>query len=301
MRIGTRKAQRGTVRRTGSVAAALLFAFALALPAIAAQGPTRLLDASVSPRSGTTATIFTLAVTYRSQNDSPADFVRVKVGAKLYTLTRATAADWKKGVTLQLVRQAPGRDPYRQLPVAQQGQVRWPVGRRDRGRHRTRRRRLRSRPRSQRRSPRRSRRPQPTPKPTPVPVRSTPDPTPGATPAPAGVTPPPGINPLGGGPSSMPSAGASPSPDPSSPGHGLAERRPGHGCWWPARRCRRFDPATGRTVPAPTAPARAVPDPGTAAPADAGPAEAGVPCRMPSRPSGSSHRSFRPWPSHRLS
>src|SRR4029077_18927372 len=98
VRIGTRRERRATVRWTGSVAAALLFVLAIALPALAAQGPTRLSDASVSPRSGTTAKTFTLAVTYKSQNDSPADFVKVKIGSSTYAMSRATAADWKRGV-----------------------------------------------------------------------------------------------------------------------------------------------------------------------------------------------------------
>ena len=98
MRIGSRKSRRTTARLTGSVAVALFVALAIALPAMAAQGPTRLSDASVSPDSGTTATTFTLSVTYKSLNDSPADLVKVKVGSKVYDLTRTTAADWKKGV-----------------------------------------------------------------------------------------------------------------------------------------------------------------------------------------------------------
>ena len=106
---------------------ALLFALALALPAIAAQGPTRLLDPSVSPGSGTTATTFTLSVTYRSQNDSPADFVKVKVGRQaLHPEPRRRPPDWKKGVRFSWSGKLAGRDPHGQLPVAQQGQVRWP-------------------------------------------------------------------------------------------------------------------------------------------------------------------------------
>jgi len=98
VRIGTRRERHGTVRLTGAVAAAMLFVLAIGLPAMAAQGPTRLLDPNVSPGSGTTASTFTVSVLYRSQNDSPADFVKAKIGATTYTLSRTTAPDWKKGV-----------------------------------------------------------------------------------------------------------------------------------------------------------------------------------------------------------
>ena len=98
MRTGRRGDQRGAVRGIGAVAVALLVALVLALPALAGAGPTRLTDGAHSPGSGTTATTFTMAVTYKSLNDSPADYVRVRIGSQPYQMTKGSGTDWKHGV-----------------------------------------------------------------------------------------------------------------------------------------------------------------------------------------------------------
>ena len=58
----------------------LALLFAAVAPAWAGSGPTRLSDAAVAPRSGTTATTIVVTVSFRNREGSPADWVRVKIG-----------------------------------------------------------------------------------------------------------------------------------------------------------------------------------------------------------------------------
>ena len=105
-------AQRTGVRRLrGRVAVAAtasLVAAVLALPAAAFAGSTRLLDPSVSPRTGTTATTFTFAVTYRNREGSggPNEIVVLIDGAS--RAMRGSGTDWRHGVRFTYSTKLPG-------------------------------------------------------------------------------------------------------------------------------------------------------------------------------------------------
>ncbi|HEX5828849.1 MAG TPA: hypothetical protein VFY23_15090, partial [Candidatus Limnocylindrales bacterium] len=81
-----------------ALAAALLVAVSV-LPATAASGgPTSLVNAEVSPRSGTTKTTIDFAVTYRNSQGAEPQYVRVKIGDAVHDMRPSTASqDWKKG------------------------------------------------------------------------------------------------------------------------------------------------------------------------------------------------------------
>ena len=96
--MGRRGDRPGTVRAIGSVLVALLVVLLLAFPALAGAGPTRLTDGAASPGSGTTATMFTMAVTYKSLNDSPPDYVRVTIGGQAHEMSQDSGKDPKHGV-----------------------------------------------------------------------------------------------------------------------------------------------------------------------------------------------------------
>jgi hypothetical protein len=81
----------------GAWGVAMVLILALVAPASAAAGPTRLSDASASPRSGTTATVIVFAVTYRNREGSPADWVRVRVAGTTHAMS-TSGTDWKAGV-----------------------------------------------------------------------------------------------------------------------------------------------------------------------------------------------------------
>jgi len=98
VRFGRRGDRLGAVRVIGSVVAALLIVLALALPAVAAPGPTRLFDDTHSPRTGTAGTTYSFAVTYSNVTGSPAEYVRFKVAGDQYTLTAGASPDWTGGV-----------------------------------------------------------------------------------------------------------------------------------------------------------------------------------------------------------
>ena len=67
-------------------------------PALGASGPTRLSDAVVSDRTGTTASTITFTVAYRNREGSPANWVRVKIGSVTQTMTKVSGTDWKREV-----------------------------------------------------------------------------------------------------------------------------------------------------------------------------------------------------------
>ena len=83
-----------------SIAAAVLVLSAV-VPAWAAAGPTRLSDATVSPRSGKPTTTIVITVSYRNREGSPADWVRVTVAGSTRGMTRVGGEDWKRGVTFR--------------------------------------------------------------------------------------------------------------------------------------------------------------------------------------------------------
>ena len=166
MGIGRRGETLGAIRTIASIAAALLIVLMLALPALAGQGPTRLFDATQSPGSGTTSTTFSMSVIYKSLNDSPADYVRVRIGDATYEMAPAASADWHRGVrftwsgalsagTFDVVFESRSRDRFDASLDGDPVTVTVPPT------------------------------PKPTPAPTPNPTpRPTPEPTPAPTPAP---------------------------------------------------------------------------------------------------------------------
>jgi hypothetical protein len=81
------------------LAAALVALLALAGPAWATSGPTKLLDPSVSPREAPPGTPVEFAVTYRNREGSAPDYVRVVVGGAAHPMAPLTAAEtYKDGV-----------------------------------------------------------------------------------------------------------------------------------------------------------------------------------------------------------
>jgi hypothetical protein len=105
--IGRNRAARGlqAPRRHAHIAvigpsfAAVVLVLAMAAPAWAAPGPTRLWDERVSDRSATTEEPITFSVSYRNREGSPADWVRVRVGGDVHDLAAVgDDHDWKDGV-----------------------------------------------------------------------------------------------------------------------------------------------------------------------------------------------------------
>jgi uncharacterized membrane protein YgcG len=77
---------------------ALLIVLAAALPAHAVEGPTKLFDASVGPRTGTATTTITFVVSYRNREGSPADHVSVVIDGMAHRMTSDGTTNWKAGV-----------------------------------------------------------------------------------------------------------------------------------------------------------------------------------------------------------
>lgn len=82
----------------GSLAAIALLLVVAVSPALAGAGPTRLIDAAVTPRVGTPLTTVTFSVRYRNREGSPADWVRVAVGGAEHAMRVTGPEDWKEGV-----------------------------------------------------------------------------------------------------------------------------------------------------------------------------------------------------------
>ena len=162
--------------------AAVFVALALVVPVLAVEGSTKLLDPSVSPRTGTTATTITFRVIYRNREGSAADYVKVVIDGTAHLMTSDGTTDWHDGVphhwsgklpvgTHSVRFDAAGRDKF--TDTVNGGEV----------------------------TIEGSTSPTPTPKPTPKP---TPDPTPNPEP-----TPTPSPDPTGGS-----GATATPAPPP---------------------------------------------------------------------------------------
>jgi hypothetical protein len=79
--------------------AAVLVVLALVLPVLAVEGSTKLLDPSVSPRTGTTATTIVFKVVYRNREGSAADYVKVVIDGKAHLMSSDGTTDWHDGVT----------------------------------------------------------------------------------------------------------------------------------------------------------------------------------------------------------
>lgn len=80
-----------------ALVAVILVAMIIA-PATAGSGPTRLSDAAVSARSGTTSDAIAFTVAYRNREGSPADWVRVSVGGDSHPMAQNSGEDWKQQV-----------------------------------------------------------------------------------------------------------------------------------------------------------------------------------------------------------
>jgi hypothetical protein len=205
--------------------AAILVALALVLPVLAVEGSTKLLDPSVSPRTGTTATTITFTVVYRNREGSAADFVKVVIDGTAHPMTSDGTTDWHDGVahhwsgklpvgTHSVRFDAAGRDKF--SDTVKGGEVTIQA----------------------------STSPTPTPKPTPKPTPA-PDPTPSPAGAGAGTTPTPtptpspddGTGSMGGtgGPGRGDSGSGGTGPDGSGTGGsgtgGSGGDAPGHPGW----------------------------------------------------------------------
>jgi hypothetical protein len=201
-----------------ALCAALFVVFALVAPVLAVEGPTKLYDPVVSPRTGTPTTTITFEVSYRNREGSAPDHVSVVIDGTAHLMT-GVGANWKGGSlnrwstklaagTHTVSFEAASRDKF--SDTVDGGKVTITV------------------------PPPPAPAPTPTPKPTPKP---TPDPTP--TPRPDATTPPAPTDPPAatptpvdvgaggtgstGGDSTSPGGGSGPSSNATDPtGGGLA-------------------------------------------------------------------------------
>ena len=152
----------------GSIGAVVLLLLALAMPAGAVEGPTKLFDASVAPRSTTPTTTIAFAVTYRNREGSPPEYVRVLIDGTAHAMAADSGTNWKAGVVHRFATKLPAgthtiafeaADTRRFTGAADGGTVTIEV-------------------------PPPPPTPAPTPRPTPAPTpKPTPAPTPASTPA----------------------------------------------------------------------------------------------------------------------
>jgi hypothetical protein len=183
-----------------ALCAALFVVLALVAPVLAVQGPTKLYDASVSPRTGTPTTTITFQVGYRNREGSAPEYVRVVIDGTAHAMTSGAATSWKSGVvnrwstklaagTHTISFEAMSRDRF--SDAADGGTVKITI-------------------------PAPAPTPKPTPKPTPDPTpaptpKATPDPTPKPAPSdPPAPTPTAAVDGSGG------SAGTGPSAEPGT-------------------------------------------------------------------------------------
>jgi len=86
--------RRGLPAMLGAVALVML----LAAPVLAAMGPTKLEEPSVTPTVGTPATTIVAEVTYRNHRDRAPEYVRVVVGGSVHDMAASDPLDWRAGV-----------------------------------------------------------------------------------------------------------------------------------------------------------------------------------------------------------
>jgi hypothetical protein len=79
-----------------ALCAALFVVFALVAPVLAVEGPTKLYDPAVSPRTGTPTTTITFEVSYRNREGSAPDHVSVVIDGTAHSMT-GVGANWKGG------------------------------------------------------------------------------------------------------------------------------------------------------------------------------------------------------------
>ncbi|HET9082982.1 MAG TPA: hypothetical protein VFN41_01160 [Candidatus Limnocylindrales bacterium] len=193
-------------RIVASIAAFVLVLSAV-VPAWAAAGPTKLSDPTVSPLTGYPTTTIVVTVSYRNREGTPANWVRVKLGATTHAMTKGSGADWKRGVTFRWS----GKLAVGSYPVTISALSR------DRFADQITAGTVTIKP-----TPKPDPTPKPTPKPTPRPTpkpqpRTTPRPTERVTPRTAPTqrptaSPTPGVVVIGGDPVPTPTASSSPSP-----------------------------------------------------------------------------------------
>jgi hypothetical protein len=192
-----RKATRGAWSWMGASAAAALLLAALVVPTSAASDKTKLSAATVSPRSGTTATTIVITVLYQNAQGSSAEVVTAHIGTVDHVMARQPGGNWAAGVTFRW---------SGKLPIGSQAVV------------------IRARAKNHAEatlaagSVTISAVSAPTPKPTPKPTpRPTPKPTPRATPAPTPrATSRPTTKPVSTGPTSTPLAAPATEPTPTA-------------------------------------------------------------------------------------
>jgi hypothetical protein len=81
-----------------ALCAALFVIFVLVAPALAVEGPTKLYDATVSPRTGTPTTTITFTVGYRNREGSAPAYVSVVIDGKAHAMSSDGGTSWKSGV-----------------------------------------------------------------------------------------------------------------------------------------------------------------------------------------------------------
>ena len=189
----------------GAIATVVLLLLALAAPAGAVEGPTKLFEASVAPRTATPTTTISIAITYRNREGSPPEYVRVLIDGTAHAMAADGGTDWKGGVVHRFATKLPvgthtiafeAADTRRFAGAADGGTVTIEA-------------------------PPPPPTPAPTPKPTPAPTpRPTPPPTPAPTPPPPTPAPTPASTP-------KPPPAATPSPQPAAVSQPTATPDPG--------------------------------------------------------------------------
>ncbi len=199
MRLESRfRAARSVARLRSAAVVALLALLVAAAPALAAQGPTRLRDPFVGPDSGTTATIFSFAVTYRDSHGRAPDAINALVGPDVHPMAASGPLDWKAGVRFEWTGTLPAGTHTVRFEAIEWERFADVI---DAGTVTV--------------VPAPTPGPTPTPRPTPAPTPA-PDPTPAPAPMATPTAGPTGSPSPGSSPTSAPSAPTAADPDPSS-------------------------------------------------------------------------------------
>jgi hypothetical protein len=96
--IRTDPTPRGAGHLVRAVVAAWLLVLAIAAPTGAVEGPTKLFDPTVTPRTATPTTTITFSVEYRNREGSAPAYVRVVIDGKAHDMAGDGGSNWKKGV-----------------------------------------------------------------------------------------------------------------------------------------------------------------------------------------------------------
>ena len=194
--------QRPAATPLAALCAAVLVLFAIVAPVWANEGPTGLVDPTISPRTGTPSTTISFAVTYRNHEGSAPGHVSVVIDGTAQVMSGGGGTNWKSGVVYRwsttlaagshaISFEAAGKDKFSNTASGGTVTITAPP----------------------------PPLPTPTPKPTPGPTSTpTPAPTPTATPAPTrtpGPEPTPTPRPTAT-PTPRPTATPTPQPDATS-------------------------------------------------------------------------------------